>query len=95
MTRSQDGALLLSCAALSSATQCRFIPALSLITLSARSQQLRRNRDADLLGGLEIDHELKLHRLLYGQIGWLSAFQNLVHINGARRDKSADLVHSS
>src|SRR5947199_10741195 len=35
MTRSQDGALLLSCAALSSATPYRFIPALSLITLSA------------------------------------------------------------
>src|SRR5437870_3170832 len=29
-TRGQDGALLLSCAALSSATPCRFIPALSL-----------------------------------------------------------------
>ena len=37
MTRSQNGALLLSCAALSSATPCRFIPALSLITLSARA----------------------------------------------------------
>src|SRR5215471_970923 len=35
VTRSQDGALLLSCAALSSATPYRFIPALSLITLSA------------------------------------------------------------
>ena len=35
MTRSQNGALLLSCAALSSATPCRFIPALSLITRSA------------------------------------------------------------
>src|SRR4029434_5662694 len=34
MTRGQNGALLLSCAALSSATPYRFIPALSLITLS-------------------------------------------------------------
>ena len=34
------GALLLSCAALSSATPCRFIPALSLITLSARTSTL-------------------------------------------------------
>ena len=40
MTRSQDGALLLSCAALSSATQCRFIPALSLMTLSALTSTL-------------------------------------------------------
>ena len=37
MTRGQNGALLLSCAALSSATPYRFIPALSLITLSARA----------------------------------------------------------
>src|SRR5215467_1011755 len=36
MTRSQNGALLLSCAALSSATPYRFIPALSLINPSVR-----------------------------------------------------------
>src|SRR5262249_21308430 len=35
MTRGQDGALLLSCAALSSATPYLLIPALSLITRSA------------------------------------------------------------
>src|SRR5262245_28809321 len=40
MTRGQDGALLLSCAALSSATPYRFIPALSLITLSALANTL-------------------------------------------------------
>ena len=34
MTRGQDGSLFLSCAALSSATPCRFIPALSLTPAS-------------------------------------------------------------
>ena len=65
MTRSQNGALLLSCAALSSATPCRFIPALSLITLSAR---------ASTFGGIvrpisfQIDDELELRRLLHQAI---------------------------
>src|SRR5215831_13813296 len=40
MTRGQDGALLLSCAALSSAPPFRFIPALSLLTLSALASTL-------------------------------------------------------
>ena len=44
MSRSHDGALLFSCAALSSATPCRFISALSLITLSARASTFGRNR---------------------------------------------------
>jgi hypothetical protein len=64
MTRSQNGALLLSCAALSSATPCRFIPALSLITLSARNSNRLRDRDADLLAGFEIHHKLEPRRLL-------------------------------
>src|SRR5439155_27187693 len=39
-----------------------------------------RNRQPDLLGGLEVDDQLELCRLLHRQIGGLSAFQNLVHI---------------
>ena len=41
-------------------------------------QHVRRNRQADLLGGFEIDDELELRRLLDGKIGGLGAFQNLV-----------------
>src|SRR5262249_22268517 len=40
-------------------------------------QYIRRNCQADLLGGLEIDHELELHRLLHGEIGGLGSFQDL------------------
>jgi hypothetical protein len=37
---------------------------------SVRSRQdVRGNRQADLLGSLQIDDELKLHRLLHRQIG--------------------------
>ena len=54
------------------------------MTLSALRQHLRRNRQADLLGGFQIDDQLELRRLLDGQIGGLGAFQNLVdEVSGA------------
>ena len=43
-------------------------------------QYVRRYRQADLLGGLQIDDELELDRLLHWKISWLGTFQNLVHI---------------
>src|SRR5207247_10933966 len=39
-----------------------------------------RNRHADFLCSLEVDHQLELCWLLYRQISGLSALQNLVHI---------------
>src|SRR6266850_1740106 len=45
-------------------------------------QNIRRNRQPDLLGRFEIDDELELLRLLYREISRLGAFQNLVHIGG-------------
>ena len=36
----------------------------------------------DCLGGLEVDHQIELHRLLDGQIRWLRALQNPVHVSG-------------
>src|SRR5262245_7942029 len=45
-------------------------------------QDVRLDRQADLLRGLEIDHQLELRGPLYGQIGGLGAFQSLVHVNG-------------
>src|SRR5262249_32835775 len=63
-----------------------FTPDTSCLTLSKhfiRSRQdVRLDRQADLLRGLEIDHQLELRGPLYGQIGRLGAFQNLVHVNG-------------
>ena len=41
-------------------------------------QHIWRNRQADLLGGFQIDHQLKLRRLLDGQIGGLGSLQDLV-----------------
>jgi hypothetical protein len=38
----------------------------------------RRNRQADLLGRFEIDHQLKPRRLLDGQIGRFRSFQDLI-----------------
>ena len=45
-------------------------------------QHVRRNRQADLLGGLQIDHQLELGRLLDRQVGRLGAFQDFVHVGG-------------
>ena len=55
-------------------------------------QHIRRNREADLLGGLQIDDKLKLGRLLYGQLGRLSAFQDFVHVSSGAADKSTMFV---
>ena len=43
-------------------------------------QHIRRNRQADLLRGFQIDDELELLRLLHWQVGGLGAFQDLVYI---------------
>ena len=47
-------------------------------------QDTRRNCHADLLGGLEIDEELELLRLLDWDVSGLGAFQDLVDkVSGA------------
>ena len=43
-------------------------------------QHLLRNRQADLLRRLEIDHQLELRRLLHRQVGRLGALQDFVHV---------------
>ncbi len=45
-----------------------------------RAQQQRlRDREAERLGGLEVDDELEFAWLLDGKIGWLCASEDLVH----------------
>ena len=44
-------------------------------------QQRRRDRQAEGLGGLEVDHQLELRGLLDGQIGGLGALEDLVDID--------------
>src|SRR5215813_302929 len=45
-------------------------------------EQPLRNRQAQRLRGLEIDHQLELHWLLDGQVGGLGALQDLVDVRG-------------
>src|SRR5262245_34485589 len=59
-------------------------PASVLLNHSVRSRQhIRRNRQADLLGSLLIDHELEFRGLFDRNVGWLGAFQNLVNVSGS------------
>ena len=47
-------------------------------------QQRRRDRQAERLGGLEVDDQLELGRLLDGEVGGLRALEDLVHeVGGA------------
>ena len=55
-------------------------------------QHIRRNGQADLLGSLQIDDELKLRRLLDGKVGGFGTFQILSTYVAARRSKSVMLV---
>jgi hypothetical protein len=48
--------------------------------LFGKCQQRRRYCEIKRLGGLEIDHQVEFCRLLYGQIGWLRAPENLVNV---------------
>ena len=52
----------------------------SLDQLVRPSEHLRRNRQADLLRGLEINYKLKLRRLLHGQVSRLGSLQDPVHV---------------
>src|SRR4030095_13812498 len=86
MTRGQNGALLLSCAALSSATPCRFNPGAFLDHFIRPREKFRRECQTDLFRSLQVDHELKLLRLLHRQISRFGTFQDLVHVNGFSRN---------
>src|SRR5437762_944411 len=46
-------------------------------------QQGLRDRQSKRLGGLEVDHELELGRLLHRKVGGLGAFKDPVRVDGA------------
>src|SRR6266481_3751067 len=48
-------------------------------------QERRRDREAQVLGGLEVDEQLELGGLLSRQVGWLGAIGNLVDVRGPDR----------
>ena len=54
-----------------------------LLDYLVRSREhIRRNRQADLLRGFQVDDELKFLWLLDGQIGGFGTLKDLVHKNG-------------
>src|SRR6266851_796904 len=63
---------------------------LSMVALLRRSldhlirplQERRRDRQAEGLGGLEVDHQLELGGLLHREIGGLGALEDLVYVDG-------------
>ena len=63
----------------------------SLDHLGRSHEYVRRNRQADLLRGLQIDDELKLLRLLDGKIGGLRTFENLVDVGSGAPKKLRDV----
>jgi hypothetical protein len=58
------------------------------ITSSARGEDRWRDCEAERLGGLQVDHQLEMGRLLDRQIGGLGALEDLSGVN-------ADLAISS
>src|SRR5262245_17239498 len=54
----------------------------SLNQLISLCDEERRHFEAKCFGGLEIDHQLELRRLLDGEVGGLGALQDLVHKRG-------------
>src|SRR2546422_10998760 len=52
----------------------------SLIHLVCSQQHRLRNREAERLGGLHVDHELELRRLLDREVGWLRALEDFVYV---------------
>src|SRR5215468_11573583 len=53
----------------------------SLDHLVSSCEQCRRDRDAERLRCLEVDHQLELSRLLDGEIAGLGAFEDLADIH--------------
>ena len=65
--------------------------ALHSITSSARKQHRRGHVEAERLGGLEVDDELELGRLLHRQVGGLLALENAVGVDTRLRRYASTL----
>jgi hypothetical protein len=46
--------------------------------------------ESERLGSLEVDHQLKLCRLLHWEVTWLGALENLVHVGRGAPKQVAD-----
>src|SRR5882724_13691791 len=61
------------------------------ITTVRQDEEVRGDGEAEGLGGLEIDDQLEVHRLLDGQVGGLGTFQDSVHVVGATLERIRQL----
>ena len=68
------------------------IAAWSLDNLIRSYQHIRRNRQADLLDGFKIDHQVELRRLLDREFRGLAPFKILSTYVAVRRNKSVKLA---
>src|SRR3972149_4444844 len=73
---------LLSTASVSSAPPAPQHRCWSLDHLVGADEDGRREGEPQGLGGLHIDHQFEARGLLHGQVRWLGAFQDLVHVGG-------------
>src|SRR5262249_52346585 len=55
--------------------------------LGRLEEDSRGNREAEGLGGLEVDDQLELRGLLHGQVARRGAFEDLVHIGGGAPER--------
>src|ERR1700730_300275 len=54
-----------------------------LDNLVGAGEQRRRHREAERPGGLQIDDELELDRLLHRQVGWFLALEDAADVNAS------------
>src|SRR5215468_4820530 len=54
-------------------------------------QHRRRDREAERLGGLEVDHQLELRRLLDRKVSGLGTLEDLVDVEGGALRQTAQI----
>jgi hypothetical protein len=64
---------------------------LAKFLLAMSREQRRRDFDADRFGGVQIDHQLVLGRLLDGQFCGINPLENLIYVGGGAAIEIKDI----